>query len=124
SALELLQAAEHASTLREQFQVWLSGQFGFRSEVQGQRRTDILRFPLTQTIHALDPAAIHYAGESHLVNQLFDGLVRTDAKGDQILPHLAHAWDVDASRTLWTFYLRKGVQFHHGREMLASDVKY
>ena len=124
SALELLQAAEHASTLREQFQVWLSGQFGFRSEVQGQRRTDILRFPLTQTIHALDPAAIHYAGESHLVNQLFDGLVRMDAKGDQILPHLAHAWDVDASRTLWTFYLRKGVQFHHGREMLASDVKY
>jgi SgrR family transcriptional regulator len=124
SALELLQAAEHASSLREQFQVWLSGQFGFRSEVQGQRRTDILRFPLTQTIHALDPAAIHYAGESHLVNQLFDGLVRMDAKGDQILPHLAHAWDVDASRTLWTFYLRKGVHFHHGHEMLASDVKY
>lgn len=124
SALELLQSAEYASSLREQFQVWLSGQFGFRSEVQGQRRTDILRFPLTQTIHALDPAAIHYAGESHLVNQLFDGLVRMDAKGDQILPHLAHAWDVDASRTLWTFYLRKGVLFHHGHEMLASDVKY
>lgn len=124
SALELLQAAEHASSLREQFQDWLSGQFGFRSEVQGQRRTDILRFPLTQTIHALDPAAIHYSGESHLVNQIFDGLVRMDAKGEQILPHLAHDWDVDASRTLWTFYLRKGVQFHHGREMQASDVKY
>ncbi|SDN02211.1 DNA-binding transcriptional regulator SgrR of sgrS sRNA, contains a MarR-type HTH domain and a solute-binding domain [Paenibacillus sp. yr247] len=124
SALELLHASEHAASLREQFQDWLSGQFGFRSEVQGQRRTDILRFPLMQTIHALDPVAIHYAGESHLVNQLFDGLVRMDAKGEQILPHLAHAWDVDASRTIWTFYLRKGVQFHHGREMLASDVKY
>jgi SgrR family transcriptional regulator len=124
SALELLQTSEHASPLREQFQDWLSDQFGFRSEVQGLRRTDILRFPLTQTIHALDPVAIHYAGESHLVNQLFDGLVRMDAKGDQIIPHLAHAWDTDASRMIWTFYLRKGVQFHHGREMLASDVKY
>ncbi|UKS29760.1 ABC transporter substrate-binding protein [Paenibacillus sp. HWE-109] len=124
SALELLQASEEALSLREQFQDWLSGQFGFRSEVQNQRRTDVLRFPLTQTIHTLDPAAIHYAGESHLVNQLFDGLVRMDAKGDQILPHLAHAWETDDARTLWTFYLRKGVQFHHGREMLASDVKY
>ncbi|OPH62051.1 hypothetical protein BC351_02090 [Paenibacillus ferrarius] len=123
SALDLLQASEHSASLRE-FQDWLSGQFGFRSELQGQHRTDVLRFPLTQAIHDLDPAAIHYSGESHLVNQLFDSLVRMDAKGEQILPHLAHAWDVDDSRTLWTFYLRKGVSFHHGREMTASDVKY
>lgn len=124
SALELLQAPEHPAHLREHFQAWLSGQFGFRSEIQGQRRTDVLRFPLTQTIHALDPAAIHYAGESHLVSQLFDGLVRMASRGEEILPHLAHAWDIDESRTRWTFYLRKGVRFHHGREMLASDVKY
>jgi SgrR family transcriptional regulator len=124
SALDLLHAFEDSSSLKEQFQEWLSGQFGFRSEVQGQRRTDILRFPLQQTIHSLDPAAIHYSGESHLVNQLFDGLVRMDVKGEEILPHLAHAWEVDDSRTRWTFYLRKGVQFHHGREMRSSDVKY
>ncbi|MDD9270410.1 ABC transporter substrate-binding protein [Paenibacillus sp. GCM10023248] len=124
SALELLQAPEHPAHLREQFQAWLSGQFGLHSELQGQRRTDVLRFPLTQTIHALDPAAIHYAGESHLVSQLFDGLVRMESTGEQLLPHLAHAWDVDESRKRWTFYLRKGVRFHHGREMVASDVKY
>ncbi|MDU0200716.1 ABC transporter substrate-binding protein [Paenibacillus sp. MAH-36] len=124
SALGLLQSTEHSSHLREQFQDWLSGQFGFRSELQGDRRSDVLRFPLTQTIHALDPAAIHYAGESHLVNQLFDGLVRMDSKGEHIVPHLAHAWEVDETRTVWTFYLRKGVRFHHGREMSASDVKY
>ncbi|MFC5448454.1 ABC transporter substrate-binding protein [Paenibacillus aestuarii] len=124
SALELLQTYEASLTLREQFQDWLSGQFGFRSEVQGQRRTDILRFPLAQSIHSLDPASMHYSGESHLVNQLFDGLVRMDARGQLILPHLALGWDTDDSRTLWTFYLRKGVQFHHGREMLSSDVKF
>src|SRR6185437_4007305 len=97
-----------------QFQEWLSGQFGFRSELQGDQRSDVLRFPLTQTVHALDPAAIHYAGESHLVNQLFDGLVRMDSKGEHIVPHLAHAWEVDETRNVWTFYLRKGVRFHHG----------
>jgi len=124
SALELLQTYEASPALRELFQDWLSGQFGFRSEVQGQRRTDILRFPLAQSIHSLDPASMHYSGESHLVNQLFDGLVRMDAKGQIILPHLALGWDVDESRTLWTFYLRKGVQFHHGRELLSSDVRF
>ncbi|MCQ6557777.1 ABC transporter substrate-binding protein [Paenibacillus mendelii] len=124
AALELVQSMEPSALLKEQFQEWLAGRFGFHTELQGARRTDTLRFPLQQTIHTLDPAAIHYTGESHLVNQLFDGLVRMDPKGAAILPHLAHAWEVDASRTLWTFYLCKGVLFHHGREMRAADVKY
>lgn len=124
SALKLLQQVDESPLLRDQFQEWLSGQFGFHSEVLGKRRTDILRFPLPQTIYSLDPAAIHYSGESHLVNQLFDGLVRIDPKGGQILPQLAHAWEVDESRTQWTFYLRKGILFHHGRELDSSDVKY
>nr|WP_281378922.1 ABC transporter substrate-binding protein [Paenibacillus phyllosphaerae] len=47
-----------------------------------------------------------------------------DAKGRSVEPHLAHAWDVDASRTAWTFYLRKGVLFHHGHQMVAEDVRY
>lgn len=124
SALELLGQMEEPALLRGQLQEWLSGQFGLHSNLEGKRRTDILRFPLPQTIHTLDPAAIHYAGESHLVNQLFDGLVRIDPKGEQILPQLAHAWETDESRTDWTFYLRKGVLFHHGRELDSSDVKY
>ena len=124
SALALLQQLDAAAVLREQFLGWLSGQFGFHSEVEGRRRTDVLRFPLPQNIHSLDPAAIHYIGESHLVNQLFDGLVRMDHKGEEIMPLLAHAWEADHERTLWTFYLRKGVLFHHGKEMSSSDVKY
>jgi SgrR family transcriptional regulator len=124
SALGLLKQVEDSPLLRDQFQDWLSDQFGFHSEVQGKRRTDILRFPLQQTIYSLDPAYIHYTGESHLVNQIFDGLVRIDPKGEHILPHLAHAWEVDETRTRWTFYLRKGVLFHHGRELDSSDVKF
>ncbi|MFB9330386.1 ABC transporter substrate-binding protein [Paenibacillus aurantiacus] len=124
AALALLQSLEEQGGAREQFQQWLSGQFGFHSEGQGAARSDILRFPLAQTIYTLDPAATHYAGESHLVSQLFDGLVRMDVHGQGVIPHLAHAWDADDTRTLWTFYLRKGVLFHHGRAMVAADVKY
>jgi MarR-like DNA-binding transcriptional regulator SgrR of sgrS sRNA len=124
SALALLHASEETAPLRSQFQQWLNGQFGFHTEGDGERRFDVLRFPLPQTIHSLDPAAIHYTGESHLVNQLFDSLVLFNPAGDGILPHLAHAWEADKTRTCWTFYLRKGVRFHHGREMRAADVKY
>lgn len=124
SALELLQQNGAGAASLGQFQQWLTGQFGFRSEMAGERRTDTLRFPLPGTIHSLDPASIHYIGESHLVNQLFDGLVRMDAKGGTMLPHLAHAWETNESRTEWTFYLRKGALFHHGREMTSSDVRY
>lgn len=124
AALELLQQHEDSPRLMGQFQDWLSEQFGFHTELEDRRRTDVLRFPLPQTIHSLDPAATHYFGESHLVNQLFDGLVRMDTRGEVILPHLAHAWETDTARTRWTFYLRKGVQFHHGREMSSADVVY
>ncbi|MFD0959739.1 ABC transporter substrate-binding protein [Paenibacillus chungangensis] len=125
SALRIVQELdESGSRQQEQFRDWLSGQFGFRSEVEGKKRLDVLRFPLPQSIDTLDPAAIHYIGESHLVNQLFDGLVAMDAAGRSIMPHLAHAWESDTERTTWTFYLRKGVSFHHGREMTSADVVY
>ncbi len=123
AGLDTLQTADGAAA-KDTFQDWLAGQFGFRSQVEGKRRTDTLRFPLPGTIVTLDPAGIHYFGESHLVHQLFDGLVRMDRLGSAVLPHLAHAWETNESRTAWTFYLRKGVMFHHGREMTAADVAY
>lgn len=122
SALSLLQDALPAS--QEQFRQWLTGQFGFRSEIKDRRRLDLLRFPLPQTIATLDPAAIHYIGESHIVNQLFDSLVRMDAASGKVVPHLAHAWETSEDRQTWTFYLRKGVMFHHGRELTSGDVAY
>ncbi|MCR2803581.1 ABC transporter substrate-binding protein [Paenibacillus soyae] len=124
SAFELLQNKGAGSAALGRFQQWLSGQFGFRSTLDGQRRTDSLRFPLPGAIGSLDPARIHFIGESHLVSQLFDGLVRVDARGEIVLPHLAHAWETNEDRTEWTFYLRKGVMFHHGREMTSADVRF
>nr|WP_275589131.1 ABC transporter substrate-binding protein [Paenibacillus sacheonensis] len=125
SAISYLQETdEGGSGLRSRFQAWLSDRFGFHSEVRGERRLDVLRFPLPQRIRSLDPADMHFAGESHLVNQLFDGLVRMSPGGEEVLPQLAHAWEVDDSRRTWTFFLRKGVLFHHGRELTAADVKF
>jgi peptide/nickel transport system substrate-binding protein len=39
-------------------------------------------------------------------------------------PQLAESWDINAGYTQFTLKLRKGVQFHTGREFTSDDVKY
>lgn len=40
------------------------------------------------------------------------------------MPALAQFWKASRDGLTWTFTLRKGVKFHHGREMTADDVVY
>ncbi|UUZ81683.1 ABC transporter substrate-binding protein [Paenibacillus sp. P26] len=123
-ALEQMNVATLPDSLKDRFHSWLSGYFGYSAEVQGMRRFDTLRFPLTQTLQSLDPATINFTAEAHLVHQLFDPLVRYNRLKQTVEPHLAHAWETGPSRTEWIFHLRKGVLFHHGRELTAEDVRY
>lgn len=55
--------------------------------------------------------------------QIFDGLVRLD-KNLNVVPHLAEYWAISSDGRKYTFYLRKGVKFHHGGELTAEDVKF
>jgi len=67
-----------------------------------------------------DPALpAHY----FITEQLYDGLVRFDARFNP-MPALAEYWTVSDGGTRITFYLRKGVRFHNGRDLTADDVKY
>jgi len=51
---------------------------------------------------------------------------RLTAYDDQhkVTPLLAESWDVTPDAKQITFHLRKGVQFHNGRELTSDDVKY
>ncbi len=55
--------------------------------------------------------------------QLFDGLVKLD-KNLNIVPHLAEYWSISSDGTIYTFFLRRGIKFHHGAELTAEDVKF
>ncbi|HXG02387.1 MAG TPA: ABC transporter substrate-binding protein, partial [Candidatus Binatia bacterium] len=55
--------------------------------------------------------------------QIFDGLVQFD-RTLTIAPALAEFWRASRDGLTWTFTLRKGVKFHHGRELTADDVVY
>jgi peptide/nickel transport system substrate-binding protein len=49
-------------------------------------------------------------------------LVKVDRHG-KIVPWLAERWHTSDNRN-YTFFLKRGVRFHNGRELKASDVKF
>jgi peptide/nickel transport system substrate-binding protein len=61
---------------------------------------------------------------------MFRGLTRFAIKDGKVTtaevePDLAESWTLSPEGTIWTFKLRKGVQFHKGfGEMTAEDVKF
>ena len=57
------------------------------------------------------------------MQNIFDNLVRIDEKL-QPQPQLATRWTADDQGKTWTFYLRPGVKFHHGKALTAQDVVF
>jgi peptide/nickel transport system substrate-binding protein/oligopeptide transport system substrate-binding protein len=83
----------------------------------------IYRRPLTQDPATLDPARIGDLYGRSVAQQVFDGLVQFD-QTLTISPALATFWKASRDGLTWTFTLRRGVRFHHGREMTADDVVF
>lgn len=71
---------------------------------------------------SLDPRAANNNVSSRVMVQIYDTLVEQD-ENIEIQPGLAESWEQpDATTTI--FHLRKGIKFHNGEELKASDVKY
>ncbi|WP_018754442.1 SgrR family transcriptional regulator [Paenibacillus terrigena] len=107
--------------LKDEVTTWISTQFGVRQDSDAK---DVLRFPFYRPVLDLDPAHVIRRTEAHWMRQIFNTLVSYSSKEQRIVPELAHAWECDAAKIRWTFYLRKGVRFHHGKRMTARDVAY
>jgi peptide/nickel transport system substrate-binding protein len=52
-----------------------------------------------------------------------EALVKVDAQG-RLVPWLAERWQATPDNLYYTFFLKKGVRFHNGRELTAEDVKF
>ena len=81
----------------------------------------VLRATLSTSLNTFDPAK-STIGDEYIYNVLvFGGLVRID---ENLKYHgeLAERWQASDDLKTWTFFLRKGVKFHHGREFTSDDV--
>jgi peptide/nickel transport system substrate-binding protein len=89
------------------------------------KRGGTLRYGITMRMPHFD---MHQSGTiNNLGSQgcMYDNLIRRDPRdsGKTIIPDLAHSWEIAEDGKTYTFFLRKGVEFHDGAELTSADVK-
>jgi peptide/nickel transport system substrate-binding protein len=82
----------------------------------------------TTDLDSLDPAFGVVDGAYSVGSYIFNGLVRLPPGTldfDNLEGDLAESWEISDDGLIYTFHLRKGVQWHKGYgEFTAQDVKY
>ncbi len=73
------------------------------------------------TTDSMDPAKLTSNMNQNLNWQIRNNLVEIDHKFNAI-PELATSWGSTPDAKVWTFKLRKGVEFHNGKPLTAEDV--
>lgn len=84
--------------------------------------------PIVLRIDAAAPAQIDPAKSTDFVSSvlffnLYDTLVAA-GPGGKLVPSVAESWTVSPDGLAYTFRIRKGVTFHDGTELTASDVEF
>jgi len=69
----------------------------------------------------LDPRVGSDQSSGRAFELLYSGLVTKDTRGN-LIPDLAHKWEILDDGTRYRFYLNPEVRFHDGRELGADDV--
>lgn len=82
----------------------------------------IVRFSSCWPIH-LDPATSMNSESITAYVNLYDPLVFPDKSGNP-QPHVAEKWKKSSDGLTYTFYLKPGINFHDGSELIAEDVKF
>jgi peptide/nickel transport system substrate-binding protein len=87
------------------------------------RRGGILKMAWASSPRVIDPALSISGDEYMITGAIYDNLTRIDEKF-VAHPQLATGWQPNAHGDIWTFNLRQGVTFHHGKEFTSQDVVF
>jgi peptide/nickel transport system substrate-binding protein len=92
-------------------------------QAQTPKRGGTIRVAFVGSPVKVDPHTAAGAEEWAMLRGVYDGLVWTD-ETLTARPELAESWEASPDATVWTFKLRRGAKFHHGREVDADDVVF
>lgn len=82
------------------------------------------RYCSGESISTFDPALCSWVADVEAARLIYNTLVCFNRDTLKIEPGLAKDWKFSKDGKTWTFYLRKGVKFHNGREVTANDFVY
>ncbi|MFB4160197.1 ABC transporter substrate-binding protein [Geomicrobium sp. JSM 1781026] len=122
-ALGFLHRFSLPHTELQQFFDWLMTDMTRTEASINTTSKDQIILPSYRSFTSLSPLQVHRRSENHVMKHLYNCLVRYDERTEQFSPDLAHHWHAQNNNKQWTFYLRKDVQFHSGKEMTAKDVQ-
>ena len=82
-----------------------------------------IKIGLRSDIVRLDPHPFYPPyPTSNAMSLIYNGMTEADYDLN-VVPALAHAWEISKDGLTWTWHIRKDVTFHNGRPMTAEDVK-
>ncbi|KXH80726.1 ABC transporter substrate-binding protein [Sporosarcina sp. HYO08] len=97
-----------------------SSKEGSKSESKGDQ---VLVFARGGDSSSLDFASTSDGESSRVTKQIFESLLDFDKDSFNVVPGLAHDWDVSEDGLSYKFYLEEGVTFHDGTDFNAEAVK-
>ncbi|WP_040983720.1 ABC transporter substrate-binding protein [Oceanobacillus jeddahense] len=90
---------------------------------EGDEGDQVLIFARGGDSESLDPASTTDGESSRITKQIYESLLEFDKESFEVLPGLAHDWEVADDGLSYTFYLEEGVTFHDGTDFNADAVK-
>lgn len=88
---------------------------------EASRESRTLEIGLSGSPDTLDPQGTTGTLTFQTMRSVYDTLVEPTVEGE-IVPALAESYEVSEDGRIWRFFLREGVRFHHGKELVAADV--
>jgi peptide/nickel transport system substrate-binding protein len=77
---------------------------------------------IQEDVETMDPVNHRSRNTQIVLKNIFDSLTARDAD-NRVVPQLASGWKI-LNDNEWEFTLRKGIRFHNGEELTASDVVF
>ena len=95
------------------------------SPAEGETLADEQTFSyrLLDQFPTLDPQLNEETAGSHVIRQLFEGLMIQDAQGN-VIPGVATGFEVNDDNTVYTFTLRDDAKWSNGDPVTANDFVY
>ena len=72
---------------------------------------------------AINPVITNTGISMSVASLVFNRLIHFRPDGE-LEPELAESWDISADGLVYTFHLRRGIQFHDGEEFTSEDVLF
>ncbi|MCG8618145.1 MAG: ABC transporter substrate-binding protein, partial [Desulfobacterales bacterium] len=90
----------------------------------GLAKEAVLKIGIAKEPAKLNPVLIPGIFGEAVAGNIFDSLVSFKESASDAAPGLAERWEISEDGKIYTFFLRKGVNFHNGDAFTAKDVKF